>query len=410
MAVVSVTELPQQRGLQLGALWRRRYRRSFQVLCDVRDQDPTVVLNADGLPRMYDAYVSLDGSILDARALVADLEPEQDSENPYRWIVRAEYQSVTLDPALLREAAGKKFNQPGGVQPDDVNPLQKIPEVRWSFVSFTRPLVVDLVTGEVPVNSAGEPFDPPIEVDDSRLVLSYKRNVATINPSQYILYKDAVNTDLVLGVSPGQVKLADISATRRTEPFIYFEESLTLHFRSVYEQSVILMAGFDVNWEPWQPTVLDQGYYELQSDGTKKLIRDTQGQPLSSPSLLNGYGKQLLTQPITAASNTSPITITVPGNASNFVLGGPVVVVSWVGGNSAANGLWWASQNLNDVANSLDLYQVVYDQNNNPSKGPPSDGTQSGLYRAGTGVCKIQPKFLRFRAYKKLPFAPLNIV
>jgi hypothetical protein len=77
-----------------------------------------------------------------------------------------------------------------------------------------------------------------------------------------------------------------------------------------------------------------------------------------------------------------------------------------VAGNKAANGLWYVQ--VVD-ANSFQLFTPP-DPFGNGLPGPPSDGSNSVAYVAGTGVVKKQPVFLPFTSYKKLPFAKLNIV
>src|SRR5262249_15878222 len=95
-------------------------------------------------------------------------------------------------------------------------PLFKRPDVRWGFANFQRPGIwtIDNPSRAI-VNSAGEPFDPPVEIDDSRLVLTLVRNEPAFAPLTSLLYKDAINSDTFLGAAPGLAKIAMLSSVRR---------------------------------------------------------------------------------------------------------------------------------------------------------------------------------------------------
>src|SRR5207245_2866104 len=67
------------------------------------------------------------------------------------------------------------------------------------------------------LNSAGQYFDPPPMMDDSRPRLSIARNEPVFNPAIAINYQDAVNTDGFLGFTAGQVRVSGISASNESE-------------------------------------------------------------------------------------------------------------------------------------------------------------------------------------------------
>jgi hypothetical protein len=135
--------------------------------------------------------------------------------------------------------------------------------------------------GSPVVNSAGDPFDPPLMRDDSRPILTYKRNQALFIPSMAQQYRDAVNSDSLLGADPKTVKIADVQCEMALDPIIgvYNRVSWEFHFAS-------LPNG-------WKFSVLDQGCKQLNSDSSSQEVINFFGTPTNSPVLLDGNGSPL---------------------------------------------------------------------------------------------------------------------
>jgi hypothetical protein len=72
------------------------------------------------------------------------------------------------------------------------DPLQIEAKITWRSEQFQKPAVFDL-NGYAIVNSAGDPFDPPPERDDSRWVATVVKNLAEV-PLWLLDYQDAVNS------------------------------------------------------------------------------------------------------------------------------------------------------------------------------------------------------------------------
>lgn len=240
----------------------RAYIRRFFVLTNSVHDDTNVVLAASGLPLQGEGYTyDLDGSDphVDLGAKVVRRQAIRHDEQPLLWLVEIEYNSVYIEPQELD------------------NPLLRPAVVTWRTERTTRVLVKDLDNRAV-VNSTGlERFDPPIEVDDSRLVLSVTRNEAAFLPSLAYLYKDAVNADFFYGVAPGKAKIRGLGSTRTTESGMSFQ---------VTEYEV------EFSEDGFQPNPLDQGYHELDGGKLHKIL-DKDGTPVSAPVLLNGTGAKL---------------------------------------------------------------------------------------------------------------------
>jgi hypothetical protein len=286
---------------------------------------------------LYSFYVNASKTEFDLLALCNKIgATQQNPDDPYEWTVTCEYSTRTFDPKLLNKNSGQDT---GGS-----DPLSRSPDVQWSFLPFTRPMVRDggsiiwagdgngkpqfgsgLASGTLilntpgqpiqPINprvvsdSAGTPFDPPLEYDDSRMVMNYRRNEAFYDPIVARLYKDAINTDVFLqnspnivvknpdgtigafgGLPPGSVKCANIGAVRKFE-------SSTFYFEINYE--------FHISFDGWFAAVPDAGYYQLDSNGNRTPILDAKNNPVISPWPLNGAGVAYTADQVTNQGRSS---------------------------------------------------------------------------------------------------------
>src|SRR5262249_40989068 len=160
---ILVTEIWNGRDGDADDKGQRRYSRIFQVRTnDARDGSLVVRLGIDpvtllAVPQPFSTYVDLNGNF-DLGAWCTHVRPRQDPEDPFTWEVRCEYDSL---------AADQQFS--------DQNPLNRPPRISWGFTQFQIVAEQD-ANGKVYVNSAGERFDPPPMIDDTRLVCTIERN------------------------------------------------------------------------------------------------------------------------------------------------------------------------------------------------------------------------------------------
>lgn len=193
----------------------------------------------------------------------ADVEGDGDGVD---WIVTASY---------------------GPLDPDQAdNPLDQEPEVEWSFASYER--VADRALDDdneptIPiVNTALDPFDPPVELDDPRPVLTVTVNLAweAFNPALAYSYRNAVNADEFFGVPAGYVKAMPPRARKVVHPEVgrYWQVTYEFHF----------------NPDGWVKFVLNQGTRQLNADGDgyESILTET-GQPVSDPVPLDADGRAL---------------------------------------------------------------------------------------------------------------------
>jgi hypothetical protein len=272
---------------------KRTYKRRFQVVLVNAADGPLGAVLSLGIPRIGDPYVS--GNVADLGARCHDVSPESTDE-PRQFFVVASYSSDPKDFGdPNKETKGAKDpNDPK--DKDSNNPLQKPAVIEWGEGQYTEVVQkATLVQGEADggdqdnqavANSAGEPFDPPLEVERSFLTLTITRNQADFDPQQASGHKNAFNDDDFFGFEAGKVKCKSITA--RT----MFEQG-----QSFYEVRYF----FEIR-ESWDYVFLDAGYWEIV-DGKKKEIQLKNGRPVPAPWPLNGAGHAMTEGDVQAGAN-----------------------------------------------------------------------------------------------------------
>lgn len=150
-------------------------------------------------------------------------------------------------------------------------------------------LTSELANGKPIVNSAHKAFDPPVEVDYTRLLLTVTR-LHNKFPSDLMSYQDCVNKKAIRFNINGfemfapafTVKLQGITGSAQWQEKRRF-------WRVDYVCEVDFYRG-------WRVDILDRGKTQLvQNNETKvwedQLILDEKGHPINEPALLNGQGR-----------------------------------------------------------------------------------------------------------------------
>lgn len=256
MSVVYVEETFDREGSHDSA-WKRTYRRSFVVVTD--DEDDGAKTVREGLPvAIGNSFAA--GNDVDEGSFCVLIRTQCVSADGLQWVATCEY-------------------GPYDANEKPANPLERPIELSWDGAQFERIADID-ADGKPIVNSAGDLFDPPVTIDDSRPILSITRNERYFDPDLADMFRDAVNLDEWFGFPPETVKVAKLVA-RLTK-----DQDIGYFYVVSYE--------FAINRDGWVRKILDQGFRELNGDGTAtKAIVDKKGQPLSAASLLNGEGKKL---------------------------------------------------------------------------------------------------------------------
>ena len=260
MTVTSVREKGNARSAKDG-LGERSYEREFLVRTSDKTDSADVAASGVGVPRIGEAFPT------DTGAVCVDRTAKQVPEAPTAW-------NVTASSSSARQLA--------------LNPLDDPVVITLSAENYQRPAIYD-VYGKAILNSAGDWFDPPPQMDDSRFVATVKKNLASAPP--WILeYQDAVNNAafniLGLTIATGVAKLSDLAFSERQERNdVFFRQmSFKLHFRQ----------------EGWRLAILDQGHrrlgdYSKGEDPTKRYRIVNSGDQTDSDTLvlLDGDGHPL---------------------------------------------------------------------------------------------------------------------
>ena len=191
------------------------------------------------------------------------------------------------------------------------NPLNDPAQTEWSTETYQAVVYQD-IDGTSICNSAGDPFDPPPEKDDSRWTSVTRKNVAASVPDWIFAYQDGVNSDSYtidgITITAGWAKISAIhlSETQERNGTSYRVLTVTIHYRGENEDigsgSYGSGSGSD-EVEPWHLNILDAGFRELAEDGSTGSasggktnlvnIKDQEDNEVTAPVPLDGDGKAL---------------------------------------------------------------------------------------------------------------------
>lgn len=133
---------------------------------------------------------------------------------------------------------------PRDPQQETANPLARPTKYRYSSQAFQTIAEKDAF-GAAILNSSGEQFDPPLQIDDSRAVVTVTRNVAYFDAGMVREWTNAVNRDTFGPFKRRTVKIAGINADGPN-----FENEIQF-----WEQSI----EFHIRFDGWRASVLDCG-------------------------------------------------------------------------------------------------------------------------------------------------------
>lgn len=256
------------------AKWRRTYKRVFKAYSDDNDDTPITVRTA--LAASSFSIALLDAYPGDSLALVKNIDVTRSQEDPLIWNVNVTYDSVfEIPPTDMVE-----------------NPLLRPAIWEFSFEKYSKAVREDLNFGPIE-NSAGTPYEPPLEVAYSLPLIKITVNKSTWDYTTVSQCQDACNDAEWQSFPANTVLIRGVEARKMFENNVSFWQLVwTLAIKSE-----------DTVGGPWRPTkVLDQGYYHLENVGTEEdpdevqlINRDRYGQPLPHPVLLDGEGGKLET-------------------------------------------------------------------------------------------------------------------
>ena len=152
--------------------------------------------------------------------------------------------------------------------------------ITWDTEQFQKPATQDK-DGKGVVNSAGDPFIPAEQMDDSRRVVTVQKNLANV-PTWILSYQDAVNSDAFTidgrSIAIGEAKRQRVSVGPPE-----------IRNGTTFRQVTFVIA---LRRDGWAYKILDQGFNEKDpADTTKRKAIYINGQLPSSPVLMDGTGK-----------------------------------------------------------------------------------------------------------------------
>lgn len=270
MAILSVDEVFEGRSGKMDRMWARAYSRTWRVITDSPYDGAMAVRNAIpvGIGAAYVVRDAGGSTILEqdlqSFALEVAAAVEGTADDGCSWLVTVQY-------------------GPYDANTFPANPIDHPLKISWGFAKYEKVVdetIPDPVTTKTKaiVNSAGDYFDPPPTMDDSRPVLRIVRNEQTYSPTLALSWKDTINTDVWNGFAARTVKCGEIPAELR------WNQECGYYYEVTYE--------FEINPSGWKKEVLDQGLRKLVS-GAQQAITDSKGQPVTSPVLLDGSGAPL---------------------------------------------------------------------------------------------------------------------
>lgn len=229
----------------------RTYTRKFRVTSNDKTDGPFEVGSTSGLPLIGSAHPE------DANAFCIELTVE--NTDPFAgWTVTANYS----DERVI-----------------DDNPTDDAAEINWGSEQFQKVAVVDR-DGNLIVNSAGDLFDPPAMIDDSRRVVTVSKNLAAV-PSWILDYQDAINSDtftidgISIAVGKAKMQAVTVGPKQRRNSTVFRTVNFTIHLQR----------------DGWTLDILDAGYNRKDPlDATKRQPITINGQLPSAPYPLNGAG------------------------------------------------------------------------------------------------------------------------
>ncbi len=148
------------------------------------------------------------------------------------------------------------------------NPLDMPIEVNWGWRDYEMVIEID-IDGNPVLNTAQDPYDPPVLIPDPRRTMTVVRNEATISFGLIDQYHNAINTDQWAGAQP------------------FFAHCLGITPKNTFHQLV--------GW-----------YYQVTYEFEFISARQALAQQQAPGGEATGFRKQLINQGLRAISDTNP--------------------------------------------------------------------------------------------------------
>lgn len=266
----------------------RSYTRIFKLDSDDILDDAYIMGSVVGLPVIGDVYAS------DVYAYCKSVNIECTA--PWRgWEYTAEYDTdvgfISSVSPVGTSPTGSGGSDPAGPKPKiDKDPLQDTPGIGWhseqsQVIATDGILQGDLLSSKI-VNTAGDPFDPPVMKDDSRWICTISGNL-NVGIDQMKYWINKVNKDTIvidgLTVLPACAKIQSISVGRpQIRNSIFFTEVqivIAVHLQDIKAAAPIQVDNLVIN--PVDPAIVNPVAarrifdFRIANVGFRELVADT---------------------------------------------------------------------------------------------------------------------------------------
>ena len=242
------------------------YTRYFQINLDDPDTDHDAIYTHPLVPKLFEPHPQNAGVI--CKAIIPK---QRDDDEAYIVDLQVDYDD--------------KYSGEDPEEPEDNDPLLRPVVIRGTVAEYDQVMVRD-VNGVLIRNSVGDPFDPPVTRKSGAFRFSLTKNYATLNLPLLRAYKNSINSDEWMGFAPGVVRIANITFERIVENingarYVYWPHGFEFE---VAEEEF----GSDGTWKKYVPDVGMRFYNDVDEEYVP--IRTNDGQPITTPILLNGSG------------------------------------------------------------------------------------------------------------------------
>lgn len=269
MGIVSVNDkMEGTRSGSIDRMWRRTYTRTFIVETTGPQVGALQVRTASGIPQP--------GTFYHNGLSVGDPDYEFD---------RGSFVE-SIEATMNQDLTGIEWTVVVNYGPYDAGTFSNDPSLWPIKVSFggdkTEKVIAKDKADNPIVNSAGDPFDPPITIDDSRSTMTVTRNelVSAFDITLAEMYRDKINSADWNGFEALSVKCGIITTS---EP--QYDSNAQVYYYTV-------TYPFTIDRKGWLKDILDAGCNELDADGVPAPIMN-KGQQVSDPVPLDGTGHRL---------------------------------------------------------------------------------------------------------------------